>query len=449
MRKYFILAFGVMLFATVAHADDKPDPIKIQAYGDTTKASSYRFDTSVPAAPAFALVQKAPELSVSSGFGPDFASSISLVGSYPGFAVAVRPYWYFGEGEKVSLGEYRSEKSKFERILARSTLSLAAAPNNLGQNSGFGAAFGLHTELLDRADPRFMNPLIYCLGDAALNESQIDAANRLRLNTDSSFVAKSRDKAISLLLLENGQNPGAEISDKIRSTQTVEAIRFIISFKSPGAAQAFSGWLDQEVKLARTNDYGESRKLKVDACMSNASVIAENRSSFQVGIGSATQATTYRFQDMKYAGTSLWSALRIPIFPKQGCNLDKGVVFEATGAENEEVCAAPLGFATAFALYNGNDTISVSGNDQRASTSQAGLVLGHHNQKNTWTVAASAAWIRHEFSDAAISRQELRRYAISISQKVTNGIWIEANFGQTSGQTQKQDSFGLVQISFK
>lgn len=422
----------------------------IQKYGDSTAAKLYHYDTAVPTAPALAMVEGAPELTVTSPFGPDFNKDVVLSGEKPGFALAARPYWILTPNTQ-SLAEYRA-MNRAMLILARTTLSVAGAQQATEDTKGFGAAIGLHTELLNRADPRFNSAHNFCLALANTKFVKDHVAVDEFMEVDPDTVAEGKEKALAL---QPGASPA--LRDEIGRARYLKDLEAALSGDSQ-AMQKFLEWQDQkndELRKASKDDPDAKRQKALDACFKRGALAAENFPSFQLGVGSAWKSPDYGFSDLKSAGTSAWLALRIPINPYGACadpKVANPVLKPEANTPRGQQCLSPPGAVTAFGHFASNDKVKFAGVDKKASTAQAGVVLSHQSSAKNWSLAASAVWIQQDYDDAKLKTEDFNRYALSYSQKVYDNVWIEASFGETSGRDatlDKKESFGIVRLSFK
>lgn len=436
--------------SVLAAAAETPKEIIIQKYGDATAAKLYKYDTAVPTAPALALVEGAPELTVTSPFGPDFNKDVVLSGEKPGFALAARPYWTLTPNTQ-SLAEYRA-MNRAMLILARTTLSLAGAQQATEDTKGFGAAIGLHTELLNRADPRFNPAHNFCLALANTKFVKDHIKVDEFMEVDPDTVAEGREKALAL-------QPGASqaLKDEIGRARYLKDLETALSGDLQ-AMQKFADWQaekNDELRKASKDDPDGKRQKALDACFKRGALAAENFPSFQLGVGSAWKSPDYGFSDLKSAGTSAWLAFRVPIKPYGACadpTVENPVLKPDPTTPRDQQCLSPPGNVTAFAHFASNDKVKFAGADQKAATSQAGVVLSHQSSDKNWSLAASAVWIQQDYDDAKLKTEDFNRYALSYSQKVYDNIWLEASFGETSGREatlNKKESFGLVRLSFK
>lgn len=456
-----VLAAPLLLFAsTAAHAESldelKSKTFTIKNYGDASKAKLYEYDTSVPAAPALSMVEKAPELSFGSPFGPDLSKEVVLTGDKAGAAFAARPYWVLTPPEDTPRPSTYAKKGRWtNRVLARSGVSGAVAPRVTEEAKGLGGALGFHTEFLDSADPRMNDAHLSCLGTEAeaVNVSYMEEWNQL--NSDPAILAEA--KAFALALVDQRKVP--EVSRAgIQGATNLRGIQ--AQLPAGDGYTAFHDW--QRDRLKAVGEQAEAKlKLGVARCFKRAKIAAENSSSFQVAAGAGWASRDYDFSDVKSTGVQGWAAYRIPLGRSGACRsrsvtMDM-VVLEADDASSRAVsCLPPLGNLTAFAHYVTDDKVTTGGAEQDARTTQVGAVLAHKAASNNWSVSASAVWNRRNYDLAALSDEEFERYSLSFAVKTgleipaAGKLWLEATFGQTSGiATAKEESFGLVRLTFK
>lgn len=434
------------LFAGVAAAEDQKE-LKLQSYGDIKNAKLYEYDTAVPAAPALGMVENTPELSLSAPFGPDFSKEVVLTGEKPGFALALRPYWASGAGLYLSPDNYQKDTSWFMRTAARTVLSAAGAPVVTDSSRGLGAAVGLSTELLDKADPRFNDAHLTCLGNSSQEVSNIHNTLVAALDTDPAKVAEAKVIAITAL---GSTPPPAEL----QAADSISSVQMALPHMLRGVITA---WKNQQVENLSASQAAETKyKARVARCFKRAKLAAENTVSLQVAGGAGWASDTYSLSNMKSTGGKAWAAFRLPLGAYQDCRLlgksTETIALEASEIETHKggKCLSPRGNLTAFAHYSSDDKVTVASATKSAKVSQFGVVLSRKNAGDTWSISASAAWNERNYEEAGLATDKFERYAIAYAQKVTGKIWFEATFGQTSGvATAKDESYGLVRFVMK
>jgi len=138
---------SVMLIALTAVAVDGADPKPL--------AEQLNVDVSIPTNPGLAIVGADPSGLTQITAFPDLGAQL---GSYmdaqgrvqPGFAFSLSPYWI--RENRITIDEY-SGLDRLTRIAARTQLSVAGVGDG---DSGARLGLGLHTQLLDLQDPRYI-----------------------------------------------------------------------------------------------------------------------------------------------------------------------------------------------------------------------------------------------------------------------------------------------------
>lgn len=428
--------------AAQARAEDDPPAVTLRKYGDPEKAKLYEYDTSVPAAPALALVQNAPELSMTSAYGPDIAKEVVLAAEHPGASLAARPYWALGFGDDQTLTSYRAD-AWGARVVARSIFSAAAAAREVEKVDGLGAGLGLHTEFLDDADPRFNTAHLKCLASAGSKFLELQEAAEAKLRTGADGIAAGKAVARTLSPADAAAIDAAADLDEVSQ----------VLYRSQGVAgrARFDGWISAETQKALAKTEGPAKDQLAD-CFKRGALAAENSMSFQAGVGTSWSSPTYNVSRLASDGASAWASFRIPLGGFADCK-NPGVDAVSMDADDDSglpKCLSPLGSLTAFGHLVTDDNVEVGEAKREARTLQAGVVLSHKGRNDRWSVAASAVWNQRDYQAAGLPTDEFQRYALSVSAKLFLGVWIEATFGETAGvATAKDESFGLVRLTWK
>lgn len=435
---------GMILAPVAAQAEDDPPAVTLRKYGDPAKAKLYEYDTSVPAAPALALVQNAPELSLTSAYGPDVAKEVVLAGEHPGASFAARPYWASGLGDAQTLNSYRAD-AWTTRVFARSIFSAAAAAREVENVDGLGAGLGLHTEFLDDADPRFNTAHLKCLSRAGAEFLTLRDAAELKVRTDPASVAEGKAVARTLAPSAKAEIDAAANLDRVAQVLMQQPDSLVLRGR-------FDGWISLQAEKALADTKGPAKDQLAD-CFKRGALAAENSLSFQAGVGTSWSSPTYNVSRLASDGASAWASFRIPLGGFGACK-DPEVDAVSMDAKDDDTdlpkCLSPLGNLTAFGHLVTDDNVEVGEDKREARTLQAGVLLSHKGRNDRWSVAASAVWNERNYQQAGLPTDEFERYALSASAKLFLGVWIEATFGQTSGiDTAKDESFGLVRLTWK
>jgi len=452
-----LVAIALSMLVGPALAQDAPAPrdIQLQNYGDDSNAKLYSYDAAVPAAPALALVQGAPELSVSSPFGPDLSTEFVTTGDKPGLAVAARPFWLSDRGRTISFKAYR-DAGFLRQAWARATVSLAAAPVTAGVvDDGFGVALGVHTELLSTADPRFNTAHTDCLKRVQIAYLRTRAIGDEASDNDPAVLAEARLVVRSYL-----PAAPAAVVKAIDDARSVDDLVDVVQDNVPGQSATFMAWINVKRQAAAATAPGAAEGLKAltAVCFKRAGLAAENAASFQVAAGVSGHAPTYGFSDLSYSGASVWAAYRWPLGRYRACadtavkevtDLSSATAEERDKVPRDQQCLPPAGNLTLFAQSTTDGQVTVAGAEHKAAVTQAGLVLSRKARNNNWNLAASAVWVQRDFDAATLKTQDFTRYGLTYAHKVKEGVWFEASFGETRGMPTDEESYGLVRITFK
>ncbi len=255
----FIIAIAAPAVATAQ--SDAPD-------AKFENARDFKLRLFKPTVPGFVTLGLSPRRTADPGAFSDLsvdAANLSSSGrSKFGLAFSGQPYWW-GHA-KTTLGSYQQHTSAFERVLARSQVSLAAAYVDFSHGY-YEIGLGWQTQLLDAQDQRFDPHNYDCLSKAweDLRRPAHQAA----------------DEAVLDAIMKN-----SELDE-----DQLEAIR------------------DKTLKQYPTTGFDAARR----ECRNLASEASLARHSLIIGAGVNSRTSDASFNGYQYDGSSVWATYRQPL----------------------------------------------------------------------------------------------------------------------------------------
>jgi hypothetical protein len=273
MRRTGILIIGALV-ATVlpAAAQDAPAPALdgVDGEAEYQKADDYDLDLFAQPGPALlsldVATRRAAAPSTPKDFGYDIGSVGGPDGDQYGLAMSVSPYW-IGD-RRITLEEYRNDTSEFERIYARSEVSLGGSYISADGAHAWRLAAAAQTQLLDRQDHRYDRAAFDCLHEAW---------NRLRRG--------AHERTIQDIARALAEEPSVSEETLLEMQESALA--------GSAGADAF--------EAARRQCQDESA----------ARLIA--KASWLVGAGVGLRSDQNRFAGFDYDGASAWTQYRQPL----------------------------------------------------------------------------------------------------------------------------------------
>lgn len=234
-------------------------------------ADQFDIDLFAPSGPAFVALGSSPRKAADPGAAQDFKIDVGNVSdgekSRFGAAISVIPYWW---GDKsITLTDYRTNTSKFTRILARTQASLGLARAGGEDTEAIRAGFAGQTQLLDAQDHRFDQESYTCIHNAWQTH---------------------------------------------RGTQHQDATQSIIEAIESGQAISDEDLINIQDQELNTDDGSQEAYLSArKACRDQATQRLLASPSWLVGFGVGARSEEDELASFDYDGLSLWSSYRQPL----------------------------------------------------------------------------------------------------------------------------------------
>ncbi len=241
--------------------------------GDLPDENAGRFDLPLfaPSSPGFVALGLTPRRTADPGasrtFGFDAANLSNASGFSLGGAFSLEPYW-FGHRD-LTLKQYREQTTAWERLFARTQMSLAASYTNAGSMHAYDAGLAAQAQLLDAQDERY---------DPGSNSCLLQAWQSIRQP-----VQQAADDAV-LDYVSTHPDASDEELKKVRDK--------VLEEKGQASEAAF----------ARARD----------ACRDGAALKALSRPSLMAGFGSKLRLSGTG--PAGWDGSSFWATYRQPLW---------------------------------------------------------------------------------------------------------------------------------------
>ncbi|WP_143324156.1 hypothetical protein [Caulobacter sp. X] len=409
LRRAAVLAFGALAAAV---AQGAPGQALAQDKGPAARA--LEIDTTIPSAPGFAVIDLSPTSIIDPGAARvSFASLLSHVDENgnlkPGFAVGGTPYFWLHPG--VSLLEYKSA-SRFERILARTEISLGYAGGQASKPNKIG--LGFTTELLEgrRQAGEWLDPTDYRL-DATLS-SCVNSAYLTNIgrpaHSGSTFLAQATSE---WNLHANGLRPGEKVTDlpptadgeagtpPLEQDQQSNWITSRFSFLNQGDD-------DQRVARLLKGEAGKNYEAAAKTCRETAATRYAHRDSWIFAGGWALAEEGGGLKHVNSTGGSLWTAYRHPLKGK----------------------GLPVNYIALFARYDFDRKAEVTGGTQDFDKLSVALNLGY--EKSKFKIAFQPGYQDISYGVGPLKDDTSSFYALTADMRVMDGVWIELKGGSSS-----------------
>lgn len=456
-----VLPFLIGLVPNAARAADqeKPETVFEREKNETNK-DLYSVNIAVPTATALSVVGAKDVSAIGADIAPDFFSQFTPKDKgVPEIAISARPYWLLNPGKRVQDYQDDRKTSRGERILARTRISLASANNAEGE--GFALGAGLNTMLTGGSDPRSDALFLRCVQTAG--EKFTD-----QLVSGGAIGAAERQKAVILL---QAQPTYLNAAPDVRSTAEKPLSQATSAFEMKMAfAQALGvlGINDLDAINAIQAQWEGSiasaeikfDKADYDACVKKATTRYQARPAWAVGAGSAYRAETRDFDKLRYAGVSVWSTFKIPLFGASKEEGDKIRAAEAAVKDEKAKGLAPTANDSAqdpaegdkwkgsfqlSARYVSHDKVTVAGAAERAATF---IGAGQFQaSRGALELSTTVAYTDNDFAKVALASDRYTRYSATAKVPLAQGLAMELSGGTTSGRAHKEDSFAIFRLT--
>ncbi len=361
-------------------------------------ADKLDLDLETPTAPGLVMVGISPKDAADPGNLKDFSvdlASLADGGSIkPGIALSGTPYWWSlfdgdGEGSVKTIDYYRNETTRFERLWARTQVSLGTAEFKGGNNkNGAKIGFGVSTQLLDSQDQKFQKATSNCIH--GVWQSRIEPQLVPTLETNLSRRAKQ----------EAVIPPNATRLEKLALYR-----------------KKFIELYDEELEKLKVADFKKEKA----ACLEQAKDRFNAAPSWVVGGGLAAVSDNGKLEDVAYGGASFWSTYKLPI-TGDGTG---AFTFFARGDLDRD-----------FKLKNGG-----TGEADALLFAVSGVY-----QSEDLKFDATLSYNYKDYDSPALGDDDFLRYSGTVSVKVREGVWVEATAGAVSNGKFEEEGFGLINL---
>lgn len=350
-------------------------------------AQSFVLDMSTPTSPGFAVIGASPTNVTQPGnlqeLVIDTASFVENGEIKSGLAINFQPFWLLNDqitleqysGFYDSGSVYTGGLNKFQRILARTQISVATV-QGASASTMDGARFGIgaQTEVFDGRDPRSIHSA----------KCQIDA-----------FKNAGGEEALRILSDGVSQLPNFD-----PATTTDEQFSQLVQEHANSKYDA-PGYLEAEANCRE-----EARK-RVSASP-----------SWLIGAGIAASSLSGDFDDLDYAGASVWTTYLYPF------------------GKNK--------FVTLFGQADLDQTVNFNGISGSADTYRAAVSFGFE-ETDSWKLEATASYHSQNANLDALD-DDYFQFSVGGTFKIRDGLWLEGTFGNRTGSNTQDESFSLIQL---
>lgn len=427
---------------------------------DVDAAKTYVVDTAIPVAPAFALLKAETPQSIGSGFGGDSYFHIGdSSGDLPEVSAAFRPYWLVS---KESLDSYLGPNSssanhkptwdeRLKHIAGRSIVSAALA-NVGGDTKREGAALGLSTTLLDKADPRTEVRFSECLHEllsyrktATLTDTEVERViaelkknNLLSRHPDLEFVLRKNLKGATATRL-GVIGPVSASYDEIVPPEQAPSRANRDDRRS--ADMLLQGDALAELLATPLADL----RSKYDECVDQARKRFQRRGDVTIGAGAFWLGeNSDNLDGLNYEGASVWLGYRLPLVGGKAADKNR---------PDDDLHKRPLlGEVSVYARYESRQKQKFDNNvvsDSDTIVGYAGYSLASEN--DNWRVSAAVSWNRRDYEASSLKSNEFYRYNASFEFRLPEAAglknaWIEFGYGALSERVEKEKDYGFIRL---
>lgn len=447
----------IFAFASPAIAAGAPAASSDHVILDKSKTPSnkslYEVNVAVPAAAALGVIGVKDVDEIGADIAPDlYYSAAPKDKGVPELAVSVRPYWVmFNPSKTVQDYQDDSKTSAAERIFARTRLSLATANNADGK--GFAVGMGLNTMLTGRSDPRSDRLFLSCVQDAyqptvyqaaigaAVTPAALDDAKKL---FSAKYPISGHGQASDDMAMGRFKTPKTQFEVEMAFGYALADIGITDPDQS---AALYDEWLARTGAQGAGSDFAIDRT-GYDDCVKKATTRYQARPAWALGVGAAYRGSEQKFEALKYAGVTVWTTYRIPLFGVSAGEKAAIAQAEAAHTDKGQNPAEAVNWKGALVFsgrYVSNDKVEQAGKLEAAST---GLLAAQFKAaRGPLELFATAAYIDRDFDSVTLKDDAFTRYALGVKTPIAKGLSLDLSGGSTSGRVHKEDSFFIFRIT--
>jgi hypothetical protein len=435
------------LLAPVCALAEKPETVYETLKNEKNK-DLYEVNIAVPTAAALSVVGAKDVAAIGADIAPDvYYHFTPKDDGVPEMAISIRPYWVFFNPNQTIKTYQSKDTSSAERIFARTRVSLAAANNSDGK--GFALGAGLNTMLTGKSDPRNDSLFLGCLqtGGHQINRAVLDGA---------AVNLAERSRALGTLKTEpvymNADAAHRAAADQIFTTADKTSVLRTVFYT---ALQSL-GVTDPDVGGRLYDKWEEDftpSEVKIDiadynACVSKATTRYQTQRAWAVGTGLAYRADTRDFNALEYAGVSVWTTYKLPLFGVSSAekeNIKKAKEDGTDAGQNAAEGDSWKGSLLLSARYISDDKAPSGTVSEKASTLIAAAQF--QASRGALELSLTAAGYDNNFEKAALTDDKFARYSATAKVPIGEGLAIDLSVGSTSGRAHKEDEFAIFRIT--
>lgn len=400
------------------------------AIGSTGSPDDFKIDTSLPADGALALLDSSNSALVNIGTPEDFgANLINLFDSNgnlkQGLAIGGNPYWWFGR-RNDSFEEYARDGDRWLRILKRTHVTFATVEltdaETTEQGSGVRASFGLSTELLDKADPRYDLASSDCLR-AAIRETYFPDGE---LIDDVRRVGIAIARTKKTLDQDGAYPPLAGIAlEQDGSVKDDDVAKFLGIINSDSAARALYGTIFAATPESKVDTAIYQSALK--SCADSAKVRLQAKQSLRVAFAVAGRSDSGDIGALKQDGIAAWLSYRHPF--GNGDAADGALSSWGAFAKVETDATEAVEMSE---MMDMGETAMMSEEEEEMVLAKydgwrAGLNL--NRVRDDFVISGALSYVEKDFQSDMMEDEDYLLATMTASYKVRDGLWFEASFG--------------------
>lgn len=445
--------------------EKKEEMTAILSERNPTAAKAYVVDTSIPSAPAFALLGVDAPQTVGAPFGGDAYLNVgSGSGDFPEIGAAARPFWVLAResSEGMTIDDYR-KSGRLTRLAGRTLVTAAVGPIGGGEAEGNGAAIGVYTSLLDKADPRMDLRFERCVLNAAeaysrqgfellsaddlnlwlaelpkfgLSGKEATAFVRSRFTGQPiqaravlrrTFLARELDASIQEI---------TDPAERARATAFLAEVKAAVATQRPGDPNAEITWYGNVLGTYDAFAVEVIKRQKDPSIAQYEACVASGRERYtlepdlSVGVGALWRTSeTGSLEGLEHGGASVWLGYRHPF---------------VGGTDKEPEL---IGDATFYLRYQSfaeaalpNDLKS----DGEAIVAYAGLTV----ERERWRFSVGASWNQKEYDNSTVEDLEFSRISTSLDLRLNKDTWLQLGYGSLSEDVPDEDDYGFARLKF-